>query len=117
MTTEATTKGQKLYAALMNADTEKRDMALEVIMSISGSARLGLRSARALFGALDGLLIADGPRPECIRINCETLASLARNANVIVEYFSSIGSMMRAASAFAEHPDVWEGVNHDDDQR
>lgn len=113
MTSEEKTKGQKLYDALMSADREKRDMALEVIMGVGRSARLGLRSARALYGALDGLLISDGPRQDCIRVDCKTLDSLAHNASVAVEYFSSIGSMMRAVSAFAEHPDVWDGVNHE----
>lgn len=106
------TKGQALYDALMGADPQKRDMALEIIMGVGRASRLGLRSARALAGALDGLLISDGPRPECIRINCETLVSLAHNANVAVEYFATIGSMMRAVSTFAEHPDVWEEINH-----
>lgn len=110
------TKGEKLYDALMSADPEKRDMALEIIMSVGRSLRLGLRSARALAGALDGLLISDGPRPECIRVNCETLKSLAHNADVIVEYFSTSGSMMRAVSSFAEHPELWEGVNQINEQ-
>lgn len=104
--------GQKLYNALMSADPEKRAMALEIVMGLARASRLGLRSARALAGGLDGLLISDGPRPECIRINCETLASLAHNAGIVVEYLSTIGSMMRAVSSFAEHPDLWEGVNH-----
>jgi hypothetical protein len=109
-------EGQKFYNALMSADPEKRDMALELIMSLGRASRLGLRSARALAGGLDGLLISDGPRPDCIRINCETLASLAHNAGVVVEYFSTIGSMMRAVSTFAEYPDLWEKVNHINEQ-
>lgn len=110
------TKGEKLYDALMSADPEKRAMALEIIMDVGRSSRLGLRSARVLAGALDGLLISDGPRPNCIHVNCETLKSLAHNALVVVEYFSTIGTQMRAVSSFAEHPELWEGVNQTNEQ-